>query len=386
MQTGKLTILFSGMIASDPHQGGATWAVLQYLLGFRKLGHDVYFVEPVAGKSLRPSGTPLADSTNAKYFEQVVREFDFADHSALLLEGTTETVGLDYSAITKAAGRADILLNVSGMLTDARLISNIPKRVYLDLDPAFIQLWSDEYGIDMRFEAHNRFVTIGQSIGEPECDIPTCGYDWIKTLQPIVLSEWPVADEIERDVFTTVGNWRAYGSAERDGVFYGQKAHSLRTIIDLPKRTSEEFALAMTIHPGDEKDLSALKENGWTLLDPTTLADSPDSYRRFVQGSRGELGVAKSGYVKSNCGWFSDRSICYLASGRPVLAQETGFSRHLPTGEGLFGCSNAEELAQGAEAVRRDYQRHSKAGRALAEEFFDSNKVLPRLIEEVAAT
>jgi hypothetical protein len=383
MRPDGLTILFSGMMAGDPHQGGATWAVLQYLLGFKELGHDVYFIEPIRRKELRPPATQLSESENARYFNDVVRDFALEGRAGLLLTGTSETVGLSYHEMQQISGRADVLFNVSGMLEDDRLIANIPTRVYLDLDPAFVQIWAAEYGIDMRFDAHNQFVTIGQQIGERGCDVPTCDLEWRKTNQPVVLSEWPVGGPIARDAFTTIGNWRAYGSTERDGVFYGQKVHSTRDLIDLPTRTTEQFAAAFAIYPGDDKDIADLRRNDWNLLEPRTVAGTPREYRRFVQGSKAELGIAKSGYVKSRCGWFSDRSACYLASGRPVVAQETGFSRHLPTGEGLLAFATADQAAACVESVRRDYDTHSRASRRIAEDVFDSKKVLPRLLEAV---
>jgi hypothetical protein len=381
----KLTILLSGMIAADPFQGGATWAVLQYLLGFRRLGHDVYFVEPLPEKSLLPAGSPLARSTNATYFRRVVRRFGLEHHSALFRPGTRETVGTPYDRLCDVARRADVLVNISGMLTDGPLTAPVPLRVYLDLDPAFNQLWHATQGIDMRFAGHTHFVTVGLGVGEADCVVPTCGLPWLTTPQPVVLEHWPRADEITCDALTTVGNWRAYGSVEYRGVFYGQKAHALRPLITLPTRTDEKFVLALAIHPGEEKDLAALASNGWQLVDPRQVADTPDRYREFIRGSRAEFGIAKSGYVAARCGWFSDRSICYLASGRPVLAQETGFSRFLPTGEGLFTFQTAEDVLAAIDALRRDYPRHARAARALAEELFDSDKVLSRLLRRIGA-
>jgi hypothetical protein len=188
---------------------------------------------------------------------------------------------------------------------------------------------------------------------------------------------------LEWDAFTTVGNWRGYGSVEHAGVHYGQKAHSLRRLLDLPRLTPEPFTLALSIHPDEVKDLEALSSHGWKLLDPAEVASTPGRYQRFVQGSRGEFGVAKSGYAASRCGWFSDRSACFLASGRPVVAQDTGFSRHLPTGEGLFAFATAEEAAAAVTEVSRDYARHCRAARALAETHFDSDKVLGTLLRGI---
>lgn len=380
----RRTIVVSGMIAADPRQGGATWAVLQYLLGFRALGHEVVFVEPLQDSALRPEHGRLHDSDNAAYFRQVVAEFGFDGSSALLLAGTEETVGVPYEQLVQLCRRADVLINISGMLTDDRLIARIPVRVYLDLDPAFNQFWAMD-GIDMRFAGHTHFVTIGLAIGEPDCRVPTCGLSWIPTLQPIALSYWPVAHRITHDALTTIGHWRSYGSITYEGVLYGQKAHTMRQFVRLPRRTSERLAMAIAIHPGESNDIAALSESGWDLLDPSQMTPSPSTYRSFIQQSKAELGFAKSGYILSRCGWFSDRSVCYLASGRPVLATDTGFSRFLPAGDGLLPFSTEDELLAQIDALNRDYPRHARAARAIAEEYFESGKVLTRLLHQVGA-
>ena len=377
----QLTILVSGMIAADPFQGGATWAVLQYLLGFAELGHDVYFIEPLPLASLRPSGSRLPASRNAAYFESVISEFNLTGRAALLLAGTQQTLGLPYPALCQIARRADVLINISGMLADPQLIAPIPRRIYLDLDPAFIQLWHAVEKIDMRFDAHTHFVTVGQTLDHPGSPIPTCGRHWLKSLPPIVLSRWPVADAITNDALTTVGSWRGYGSVTHHGVRYGQKAHSLRLFLDLPRRMPIPLRPALAIDLGETADLAALAQNGWQLLDPALVAATPTAYQRFIQGSRGEWSIAKSGYVLSRCGWFSDRSACYLASGRPVIAQDTGFGSALPTGRGLLTFSTADESVAAAESLLADYPAHARAARTLAEEHLDSRRVLTRLLE-----
>ena len=386
----KLTILLSGMIAGDPYQGGATWAVLQYWLGLRRLGHDVYFVEPIAESALQPpkyqipnSKTKIIErSLNAEYFKQVAAQFGLEGYGTLLMG--TETVGLAYDELRQLARNADVLINISGMLTDPALVEPISRRVYLDLDPAFNQLWHAVQGIDMRFAGHTHFVTIGLAIGTPECSVPTCGYEWIKTLQPIVLEHWPLAENINYG-FTTVGNWRGYGSIEHEGTLYGQKAHSLRRFFELPMQARERFMPALAIHANEERDLEALHKNGWTLLDPAEVAATPDDYRQFIQRSKAELGIAKSGYVVSRCGWFSDRSVCYLASGKPVLAQETGFSRFLPTGEGLLAFNDTGDVLAAIDRINADYRRHARAARRIAEEHFESDHVLAQLLEEIVS-
>jgi hypothetical protein len=276
--------------------------------------------------------------------------------------------------------RVDVLVNISGLLADEALIGDIPLRAYLDLDPAFTQLWHAAEGIDMRFAAHNRFVTIGQAIGAPGCKVPTWGLEWVTTAQPIVLERWPPGRITTHEALTTVANWRGYGSIEHDGVFYGQKVHSWRRFFPLPTLCRERFAPALAIHPEEREDLATLRANGWHLIDPGRVSRTPAGYQGFVRGSRAEFGIAKSGYVASRCGWFSDRSVCYLASGRPVIAQETGFSRFLPVGAGLFTFGTIEEALASIEALDRDYDRHARAARAVAEEYFDSDRVLVRLL------
>ena len=383
--SSPVRILVSGMIAADPHQGGATWAVLQYVLGLRRLGYDVYLVEPVTPASFRPSGSSFGATRNAAYFRAVAARFGLADRAALLQQGTNLTVGLSYAALVEAARDCELLINVSGMLTDERLLEGIPRRVYLDLDPAFVQLWDAVERIDMRLEGHTHFVTVGQAIGSAGCDIPTCGRAWIPTVQPVVLPEWPALPGNPAADWTTVGNWRGYGSIQYRGTLYGQKAHSLRQLIDLPARTRERVCLALSIDRGEVKDLEAIRNHGWHLVDPAAAAGTPDRYRGFIHRSKGELGIAKSGYVESQCGWFSDRSVCYLASGRPVVAQETGFSRFLPTGEGLFAFETSDAALRAIDAINGDYRRHCRRARELAEACFGAEHVLGRLLERVAA-
>jgi hypothetical protein len=384
MAPSPLTIVVSGMIAGDPHQGGATWAVLQYVLGLRDLGHRVLLVEPIKPSQIAPCSAALDESINASYFRRVVAEFGLEDKAALLHTVSRSTVGMEYARLKQAVQGADLLLNISGMLADAELIDQIPVRVFLDLDPAFVQFWNAQ-GIDMGLGRHTHFVTVGRSIGEFGCVVPTLGRKWLPTFQPIVLRHWPIGNRIVYDAFTTIGNWRGYGSVEYDGVHYGQKAHSLRRFMDLPTRTSEKLLMALAIDRGEFNDLNDLERFNWGRLNPAVVAGTPDAYQAFIQGSKGELGIAKSGYVQSRCGWFSDRSACYLASGRPVIAQETGFSRYLPTGEGLYRFETSEDVLAAFESINSDYARQRRAARAIAEGYFRSDKVLTRLLDLVGS-
>ena len=369
-----LRILVSGMLAADPGQGGATWSVLQYVLGLHRLGHDVAFVEQL----------PSRREASERYFERVVDSFGLRDRCSLLVNRET-AIGRPYDDLARWARNADVVLNISGRLRDDELCGFAPIRIYLDVDPAFTQLWQTNEGVDMNLAAHTHFVTVGQAIGRDGCQVPTCDRDWIGTFQPVVLEHWPVVSETRHDALTSVGNWRGYGSIESGTIHYGQRAHSVRGLIDLPRRMNDRVLLALAIDAGESRDLAALAEHGWEVVDPAVVAGTPDAYRTFVGGSRGELGIAKSGYVQSRSGWFSDRSCCYLASGRPVLAQETGFSDFLPTGAGLFAFTTVEDARAASEELRGDYRRHAGAARSLAEEYFDSDRVLGRLLDLVHA-
>jgi len=366
-------VLLSGMVAGEPGQGGAAWAVLQYALGLRRLGHEVVLVEPV--ERIEPD--------NLAYLEAVAGRFGLDEVALLAADG--ECGPTSRERLVEVARDADLLLNVSGMLTAPELLEPIPVRAYLDLDPFFNQMWHLQ-GAEMRFDAHTHFVTVAAGIGEPGCEVPTLGLDWIETLPPVVLAEWPVADAEPTLPFTTVGHWRSYGPIEHEGRHYGQRAHSLRELVELPERSRAEFALALGIHPGDGEDIAALEAHGWHLLDPAAVASTPDRYRELVRASQAEIGIAKEGYVRSRSGWFSDRSACYLASGRPVVAQDTGFGRALPVGEGLLPFTTVEDAAAAVEDMLARPREHARAARAIAEDVLDSDQVLGRLLERLGAS
>ena len=348
----------AGMVAGVPGQGGATWAALQYALGLRRLGHRVRLVEQVNG---RPA---------ASRFAAIARRYGLQGSA---IDGRVGAAGDDL--------RADLLLNLSGSLTDESVLEGAERRVYVDLDPAFTQLWHAAEGLDLGLDRHHSFVTVGGAVGTPGCAIPDCGRRWIATPQPVVLEHWPWAERTCHHSATTVGHWRGYGSIQYRGVHYGQRAHSMRRILTLPSLTTTPLAPALAIDPDERDDLAALRRHGWHLLDPAAVARTPSAYRTFVRGSWAELGIAKLGYVESRCGWFSDRSVCYLASGRPVVAQDTGFGDWLPVGKGLLSYTTAEEAAAALDQVRADYSSHRRAARRLAEDVFDSDRVLGRLLE-----
>jgi hypothetical protein len=371
-----MRIAVSGMVAGDPQQGGASWAVLQYVLGLRRLGHEVLLVEPVAAGELQ-------GSASAAYLAAVADRFGLEHATLVDPEGESAPVSRD--RLREWMGGADLLLNVSGMLAAPELLEPVPVRAYLDLDPFFNQHWHLQ-GADMRFAAHTHFVTVAAGLDEPENEVPTLGLDWIETVPPVVLEEWSLATEPPSLPLTTIGHWRSYGPIEHEGERYGLRAHSLRELIELPRRTQAEFLLALGIHEDERDDLEALAANGWRLADPTEVAGTPDRYRDFVRASQAEIGIAKEGYVRSRSGWFSDRSACYLACGRPVVAQDTGFGRTLGVGEGLLAFGTVEEAAAAVEDVLARPHEHARAARAIAEDLLDSDRVLGRLLEQLGAS
>jgi hypothetical protein len=374
-RSDRTRIVVSGMIAGEPGQGGAAWAVLQYVLGLRRLGHQVTFVEPVA--------MAAPDGPSARYLAAVAEQFGFANE-ATLVGPDGHSAPMPGERLARRLRDADLLLNVSGMLTLPELEA-IPIRAYLDLDPFFNQAWHQQ-GADMRFGNHTHFATVAAAIGEPTCGVPTLGFDWIRTLPPVVLAEWPPSVERPDFGFTTVGHWRSYGPIEHGGERYGMRAHSLRALIDLPSRCRGEFELALGIDPGDRDDLLSLERHGWRVLDPATVASTPARYAGLIRASTAEIGIAKEGYVRSRSGWFSDRSAAYLASGRPVVAQDTGFGRSLPTGAGLLAISDVESAAAAVDEVLSRPAMHAAAARGIAEEILDSDRVLTALLDRLGAS
>ncbi|HEU4703253.1 MAG TPA: hypothetical protein VFS37_12290 [Conexibacter sp.] len=335
-------IALAGNVAGREHAGGHVWALAQWALGLEAAGARV---------SLAPSATAEA--------LQPIAPFD-------------------------ALGDGDApaaVLNVMGFLARDAVAGDV-QQVFLDVDPGYPQLWRELRLADV-LAGHDRFVTVGANVGRAGCPIPACGVEWVHTPPPVDLRAWTPAPS--GSAFTSVATWRnPYGTIAFDGVTYGSRVHAFRDFIELPRLVEAEFELALDIDAAETRDLRALERNGWRLVDPRAVAGTPAAYRDYVRGSRAELCVAQQLYVGTRSGWLSDRSVCYLASGKPVLAQDTGLAGHYPVGEGLLTFSTLEEAAAGVEEIERDYARHSAAARALAEEHFDARRVLGRLLERLA--
>jgi hypothetical protein len=381
------SIAIAGSVAQKPGRGGHTWVFLQYLLGFRKLGWHVLFLDRLEPQMcIAEGGGPAAieHSWNVRYFRDVMTRFGLDGSYGLLCDAATSTIGLTRAEILARVSASSALINIMGFLNDEEILGAAARRVFLDIDPGFGQLWL-ESGQHDSFRGHDAFVTIAENLGRPDCGIPTCGLEWITTRQPVVLDRWSATSCCPADApISTVATWRgAYAPVTHNGRTYGLRAHEFRKFAALPRLTGGRFEVALEIHPADMKDIDMLSGNGWRLMDPYEVAGDPCRYRDYIGRSAAEVMIAKGMYVHTRSGWFSDRSICYLASGRPVLAQDTGLRDLLPTGEGLLTFATLEEAAEAARAIRHDYVRHSRAARRLAEECFDSSNVLDRLTRKL---
>ena len=363
--------------ARFPEFAGNTWAHLEYVLGLQKLGVETFWVD-----RLQPVDRlkhPHSLDYLIERFADTASRFGFQDRYCITCDGGERCFGIKKERLLKLVKDADLLINISGHLSPDSPLMNIPHRAYIDLDPGFTQIWAHEN--QMAIELHNFFFTVGQNVGQPEFAVPTRGVYWQPIFPPVVLDQWParISEEFER--FSTVADWRGAQKAVFQGKYYGTKRDEFVRFLRLPVESGQRLELALCIGQADHEDLGLLHLHNWRVRDSAWYTGDPYSYREFIQHSRAEFTVAKSGYVRSNSGWVSDRTACYLASGKPVVAQSTGFERRLAPGKGLITFRTIEEAVAAIEAVNKDYLSHCHAARRLAEEYFDSSKVLGFILE-----
>jgi hypothetical protein len=385
MRPERPRVVIAGALASRAGKGGSTWARLHWPLAFAELGWDVLYLDRLDdAMAFDDAGHPCdpGASVNAAYFTRVMDDAGLAAHSSLVIDGGKRHVGLDRATVIERVTGAELLINIMGFLDDEEILGAARRRVFLDIDPGFTQMWHAQ-GLADLFGGYDDFVTIGENIGREGCSIPTCGVRWVTTPQPVVLDRWPV-QSTPATRYTTIASWRgAYGPVEQDGRTFGLRVHEFRRFAALPRITGSTFELALSIDPSETKDLSLLRDNGWELADPRCVAADPSAYRGYVQRSRAEFMVAKNMYVDTRSGWFSDRTMCYLASGRPAIVQDTGFRHRYPSDEGLIAFSSLEEAAEAVDEIERDYERHARAARRVASEHFAGAKVAKRLVEHL---
>ena len=380
----KEVVVVAGAIAQRPGHAGHAWVFLQYLLGLRRLGYDVLFVDRLSRDMLgaREGWPPSPRDPAVAWLRDTMEAHGLGDSYALLLDGERETIGVRRGDVARRLGESAFLLDVMGFLGDEELLAAARRRVFLDLDPGFPQMWR-QLGLHDSFGDHDVYATVGLRLGEPDSEVPTCGIQWVRTPQPVVLESWPASPPGE--AYTSVVSWRGpFEPIDFEGQRYGLRAHQMRRFADLPAAVEPALELALDIDEADVADEELLRNGGWRLVAPEVAAGTLDGYRRYIQRSKGEVCVAKDMYVRSRGGWFSDRSACYLASGKPVIAQATGFEHTLETGAGLLAFETPEGAAAAVAEVEADLARHCTAARELAVERFGSDRVLSRLVEAVA--
>jgi hypothetical protein len=368
-----MRILFAGIIARYPF-GGVTWCSLMYLRGLQALGHDVLYVEDTGECVYDPvQNTRATDpSYGTSYIHQSLSPYGLGDRWTFVnYDGSYH--GRSADDVKRFAADADLFVNLSGGAWFWRdEYARIPRRAFIDSDPAFTQLaiakaepWYVAF-----FRQFTHLFTFGSNIGTPACAVPVGDFTWHKTWQPVTLHDWET-DGPFVDRFTSVMTWQIESFTDVGG----NKDQEFVKFIDLPARTAQPFELAIN---GPQ---TLLRQHGWATVDAMGVSRSLGDYRAFIHRSKAEFGVAKHTYVSTRSGWFSDRTECYLASGRPAVVQDTGWSAHLPSGDGLFAFSSPDEALAGIDAVNARYGAHARRAREIAHDHFDANRVLPRLLD-----
>jgi len=382
-----LRIVVLGYLVRGP-LGGLAWHHLQYVLGLLALGHDVLYVEDSDDHEWScydPSrGVTDTDPTFGLAFAESV--FDRAgagDRWAYFDAHRDRWHGPAAVDAVEFCERADLLLNLGGV-NPLRPWSQCPRhRAFVDTDPVFTQLkMLDEPAFRERVDAHTSFFTYAENVGSGAAQVPALDRSWLATRQPVVLDAWAVTPVPPAGAYTTVMQWESYPAREHDGVRYGMKSESFADYLDLPSLTAArlELAVGSGSAPRDE-----LRRRGWSVVNPLEVAADPWAYQGYIRSARGELTVAKHGYVVSRSGWFSERSAAFLASGRPVVTQDTGLAGLYPLGEGLLVFDDLAGAVAALEEVERRPDEHARAARELAQRCFDASVVLTELLERSTA-
>ena len=391
--SSRLRIIVTGTVGLYP-VGGVAWDYFQYVIGLARMGHDVYYHEDTWTWPYHP--VENRNTSEGEYSAKFIGDF-FNKYAPELSEKWhylhlhKKSFGMPRSAFDKISQSADLFVNVSGDCFIPDRLSPRCVKVFLDTDPGYNQImlserfaWSENVDRWCSIvEDHDRHFTNAENINEPDCLAPLTGFNWKTTGRPVVMDLWKpdaTTTPTEPAPWTTVMTWNAFkGQVVYEGVEYKSKGSEFEKLIDMPSHLRVPLKVAVG---GINAPLKRLARYGWDVLDGPSATLTPEYYKEFIASSRGEFSIAKHVYVAMRTGWFSYRSACYLASGRPVVVQDTGFSKFIPTGEGLLAFSTMEEAVDAINQVEANYERHAKAARAIAEDYFDSGKVLNQLIEE----
>lgn len=373
-------VLSSYKVANFPEGGGHFWVYMQYAQALRRVGCEVYWLE-----HLRSTGDRVEDARLLSAFRSRMEAFGLGERLLLYIrppgsgpEGV-EFLGTAPDQAAVILDEADLLLNFHYAL-DPTLLRRFRRSALVDIDPGLLQFWMNTG--QLQVEAHDVYFTTGETVGTSGALFSDCGLRWVHIRPPVCLDLWPYVHNRDSEAFTTVSNWQ--GSdwiREGDVLWENTKRVSFLQFMELPSRTPQILELALYLTDQDAEARRDLERHGWRIRLSREVAGSPQHYQTYVQTSRGEFSCAKPSCMKFQNAWISDRSLCYLASGKPVVVQDTGPSNFLPSGEGIFRFSTIEQAIDALATINRDYERHCRAARALAETCFDGKQIVQRMLE-----
>jgi len=375
-------VLSSYNVANFPEGGGHLWVYMQYAQGLRQLGCDVYWME-----NFRCSADEQRDAAALETFRARMERFGLGGKLILYVSQghaiapalPSAYVGMTQAEAEAVFEKADLLLNFHYAINPA-LLARFRRTALVDIDPGLLQFWISRG--QLAIPPHDCYFTTGETVGTPGALFPDCGLQWVHIRPPVRLEHWPYSFDPRAEAFTTVSTWSGdTWLVDEQGLYESTKRVSFLQFAELPRLTRQPLELALFLKTEEDLAERRLMESyGWRIRLSPEVAATPESYQAYVQGSRGEFSCAKRSCMKFQNAWVSDRTLCYLASGKPAVVQHTGPSAFLPNGEGLFRFSTLGEAAAALEAVNANYERHSRAARQLAETYFDAKHVLGRML------
>lgn len=384
----KSRVVILGILGRTPFAGVA-WQILHYLVGFRRLGYDVYYVEDTGDWPYDPIADSITDdcSFTVAYIAGLLDRCGLGDRWAYRSAADGQTYGLSEQRLAELFQTADVLINLTAATVLREEHLRVPIRVYLETDPVMPQIevaQGRDFTIEL-LDAHTHHFSYGENLGAPDCGVPVERFTYQPTRQPVIADWWtaPAPPHNGTIRFTTVASWEQTGKdiSWNGETYLWSKHHEFLKLIDLPDRVACSFELALACD--DAETLNLLRAHGWSTDDAMVLSANVDTYRDYVMGSDGEFTVAKDQNIRLRSGWFSDRSACYLAAGKPVITQDTGFASHLPVGRGLFAFRTEDDVQEAVESIRSNYDAHAAAAREIGAEYFGAERVIGDLMVRV---
>ncbi len=394
-------------VASFPDGGGHFWVCMQYVQGLLDVGVDVYWLE-----EFRPSSDASWNAGALSVFHERMRRHGLNGKAILYTTngdtGARTFIGFDEDQAHTTFDEADLLLNFHYACAPD-LLAKFRRAALVDIDPGLLQFWIAQG--QLRVAPHDLYFSIGETVGERDALIPDCGLSWRRIAPPVSLRSWPYAYDAASESFTTVSSWWGGGGkgefiTDGAGLLYeNNKRVTFLQFLDLPRRTSQPIELALNLGEGepgeaerarakvakpgavtdyvsDAIDRAALEQHGWRIRHAGAVSSAPEAYQSYIQHSRGEFSCVKPSCIRFQNAWVSDRTLCYLASGKPVVVQDTGPSRLLPNGAGMFRFSNMDEAVKAFDAINADYEKHCREARQIAETLFDSRRIMRSMLEQ----